>query len=50
VNGADYQLQCAGNDGSNVGILQNLCQVTHITVCKSVRTYRTNTRLKVPVP
>mgnify|MGYP001855459783 CR=1 FL=1 len=56
VHRAEYRLQCAGNSGGNVQTLQHLHQMgltkahtgTERTfVCKSLRTYWTNTRLKV---
>jgi len=55
VCGAEYQLQCFGNNGENTGILLCLCQVgftnahtgTEKTLC--VRIYWTNMRLKVTV-
>jgi len=52
---AEYQFQCVGNNGGNVGILLSLCQVGSTNACTgrkkssyaiSFRTYWTNTRLK----
>ena len=43
VYGAEYQLQCVGNDGGSVGILQGLCQVNSMNAYTgSERTTYTN--------
>lgn len=55
MSGAEYQLQCVGNYGGNVGILQSLRQLGPTNAHRETkehhmqifRTYTTNTRLKV---
>jgi len=55
--GAQYQLQCTENSGCNTETSQSLCHMGPMnahrnrktTVCKFVRIYWTNTKLKVTV-